>query len=75
MYELNVSGADTVTLPDDKGLIILAASQSQDSSYINLETALYDRIKERKFDFKMSAKEKRAYKRHKIIEKKTPNKS
>lgn len=75
MYELNISGVDSVTLPDDKGLIILAATQSKDSSYIRLETALYDRIKERKFDYKMSAKEKRAYKRHKILEKKTPNKS
>lgn len=75
MYELNIGGVNSVTLPDDKGLIILAASQSKDSTYIMLETALYDRIKERKFDYKMSGKEKRAYKRHKIIEKKTPNKS
>lgn len=75
MYELNVKGAKTVTLPDDNGLVIIAASQSQDSSYIRLNTPLYDRIKERKFDYKMSAKEKRAYKIHKIREKKTPNKS
>lgn len=75
MYELDISGVKSVILPDDKGLIILAASQSKDSSYIKLETALYDRIKERKFDYKMSAKEKRAYKKHKILEKKTPNKS
>ncbi len=75
MYELNVSGAETLTLPDDNGLVIIAASQSQDDSYIKLNTPLYDRIKERKFDYKMSSKEKRAYKRHKILEKKTPNKS
>ncbi len=75
MYEINVSGSNTVTLPDDNGLIILAASQSDDKSYIRLNSALYDRIKERKFTYKMSAKEKRAYRRHKILEKKTPNKS
>lgn len=75
MYELNISGANTVTLPEDNGLIIIAASQTKDGSYIKLYSALYDRIKERKFDYKMSAKEKRAYRRHKIMEKKTPNKS
>ena len=75
MYEINIDGADSVVLPDDNGLIIIAASQTQDADATVLQTALYDRIKERKFDYKMSAKEKRAYRKHKRREKKTPNKS
>lgn len=75
MYEFNVSAVDSITLPDDNGLIIIAASQLKDNSYIKMNTALYDRIKERKFNFKMSAKEKRAYKKRKVLEKKTPNKT
>lgn len=75
MYEINTDGADTLTLPDDNGLIILAASQSDDGSFVKLATPLYDRIKERTFDYKMSFKERQAYRKHKILEKKTPNKS
>lgn len=75
MYEINTADADSITLPDDNGLIILAASQVNDSFYIKMNSALYDRIKTRKFDYKMSGKEKRAYKKHRIMEKKPHNKS
>ncbi len=75
MYEINTKGAETVTLPDDNGLIILAAAQSNDGSFVKLATPLYDRIKTRKFDFEMTFWEKQNYRKHKILEKKTPNKS
>ena len=75
MYELNLGDADTVVLPKDKDLIILAATQSRDGSFIKLETPLYDRAEERKFDYKMSFGEKLSYKFNKRISKKTPNKS
>lgn len=75
MYELNLGDAETVTLPKDKDLIILAATQSRDGSFIKLETALYDRIKERKFDYKMSFIEKLNYKYNMTISKKPHNKS
>ena len=75
MYEFNTANADSITLPDDNGLIILAAAQSNDGSFVKLATPLYDRIKERNFDYKMSFKERQSYRKHKILEKKTPNKT
>ncbi len=75
MYELNIGDADTITLPNDSDLLILAAAQSRDGSFIRLETELYDRADGRKFDYKMSLKEKMSYNFNKRISKKTPNKS
>lgn len=75
MYELNVGDADLITLPDDPDLLILAASQSRDGSFIRLETELYDRVKERKFDYKMSVKEKLCHAYNMKISKKPHNKS
>lgn len=75
MYEFNLGEADTITLPKDKDLIILAATQSRDGSFVKLETPLYDRAEGRKFDYKMSFTEKINYKFNKRISKKTPNKS
>ena len=75
MYELNTANADSITLPDDNGLIVIAAAQSKDDSFVALATPLYDVIKERRFDFKMSFREKQEYRRRKILEKKTPNKT
>ncbi len=75
MYELNLGDADTITLPDDPDLLILAASQSRDGSFVKLVTELYDRADGRKFDYKMSPMEKLSYKFNKTISKKTPNKS
>lgn len=75
MYELDIDGAQTVTFPDDNGLIVFAATQTRDSSKIKLATALYDRVSGRTFDYKMSGSEKRRYKKLKRRFKKTPNKS
>ncbi len=75
MYELNISNANEITLPDDSGLIILAASQSTDSNAVKLMTPLYDRVTDRKFDYKMSGKEKRRDALQKKLFKKPTNKS
>lgn len=75
MYELDIDGADTVTFPDDNGLIVFAATQTSDTSDVKLVTPLYDRISGRTFTYKMSAGEKRKYKKLKRKFKKTPNKS
>lgn len=75
MYELDIDSAETVTFPDDNGLIIFAATQTRDSSNIKLATPLYDRISGRKFTYKMTASEKRKHRKLKKRWKKTPNKS
>lgn len=75
MYELDVSEGTTVTLPEDNGLIILSASQSNDENYVKLASALYDRVSGRKFDYTMSSKEKKAHKKQMKKWKRTPNKS
>ena len=75
MYEIDTEGVDTVTLPDDNGLIILAAAQTRDTDKTALQTALYDRVSGRKFDYKMSRKEKRRDRAQKRLFKKPHNKS
>ncbi|MGN1417732.1 MAG: glycoside hydrolase family 38 C-terminal domain-containing protein [Acutalibacteraceae bacterium] len=75
MYEINTEGVDEITLPDDSGLLILAASQVTDNRDVKLLTDLYDRIEKRPFDYKMSRKEKRRCKRHKRISKRPANKT
>ena len=75
MYELNLGDAETVTLPKDKDLLILAATQSRDGSFIKLQTELYDRIEGRQFDYKMTVKEKIAHEYNKLRSKKPHNKS
>ena len=63
MYEINTENIDEITLPDDNGLLILAATEVYDSRDSRLNTPLYDRISKRTFDYKMSRKEKRNYKK------------
>ncbi|MBR5438436.1 MAG: hypothetical protein IKV21_05905, partial [Clostridia bacterium] len=75
MYEIDVPNGSVVTLPEDNGLIILAAAQCSDTAYAKLETALYDRVSGRKFDYKMSRKEKKNHKKQMKKWKKTTNKS
>ncbi len=75
MYEIDIDGADSVTFPDDNGLIVLAAAQTRDATDTKLFTPLYDRISGRKFDFKMSGKEKRFINKQKRKFKKPHNKS
>ena len=75
MYEVPVGETGVITLPDDNGLIILAATQTQEETTTNLQSALFDRVSDRVFDYKMSAKEKRHHRKMKKKWKKTPNKS
>ncbi len=75
MYEINTNGINTITLPDDNGLLILAASETRDSNAVKLMTPLYDRVEGRKFNFTMTAKEKRRDKAQKKRFKKPHNKS
>ena len=75
MYEIPVGESGVITLPDDSGLMIIAATQTQEDTTTSLYTALYDRVEGREFTYKMSAKEKRHHKKMKRKWKKTPNKS
>ena len=75
MYEIDTAGVSKVTLPDDNGLIILAAAETRDTESAVLETPLYDRVSGRKYDYKMTRKEKRRDRTQKRIFKKPHNKS
>ena len=75
MYEINTERFDEITLPSDNGLIILAASQSFDEHLVRLNTALYDRVENRTFDFKLKGKAKRKHKKRLRRSKKKPNQS
>ena len=75
MYEIPVGETGVITLPEDSGLMILAATQTQDETTTALQTALYDRVEGRQFTYKMSSKEKRHHKKMKRKWKKTPNQS
>lgn len=75
MYEINTENADEITLPDDNGLLIIAATESFENKVARLNSALYDRISKRPFDYRMSGKEKRTVKKMKRRSKKPHNKS
>ncbi len=75
MYEIDTSKGSVVTLPDDNGLIILSAAQTNDGKEAKLATALYDRVSGRKFDYTMSRREKKNHKKQLKKWKRTPNKS
>ena len=75
MYELNLGDAETVTLPKDSDLLILAAAQSRDGSFIKLQTELYDRAEGREFTYTMTAKEKLVHNYNKAKSRKPHNKS
>ena len=64
MYEINTERFDEITLPSGNGLVILAASQSFDEHLVRLNTALYDRVENRTFNYKLKGREKRFHKRH-----------
>ncbi|MBE6775124.1 MAG: hypothetical protein E7543_02930 [Ruminococcaceae bacterium] len=58
-YEIDTKGASALTLPKDKDLFILSATQLSSQTECKCATELYDRVKERKFAFKIkSLKEK-----------------
>lgn len=47
MYEFNLNGTRSITLPKDNGLVILAASSIDDQDFVKLRTDLYDRVENR----------------------------
>ena len=75
MYEINIDGVDEITLPDDNGLIILAATEVFDNRDVRLASQTYDRVAKRPFTYKMSSAEKSQYKKLKRKAKKERNKS
>lgn len=58
--ELETEG-DTITLPVDRDILILAITADIDDNTCTLATELYDNIKGRFFDYKMSVREKLTY--------------
>lgn len=58
--EFEVEG-DTITLPVDRDILILAITADSDEKCCTLATELYDNIKGRYFDYKMSVREKLTY--------------
>ena len=58
--EIDADG-DTITLPVDRDILILAITANTDDNTCTLATELYDNIKGRYFDYKMNAREKLAY--------------
>lgn len=75
MYEINTENVNEITLPDDNGLLILAATEVYENNVVRLNSQLYDRISKRPFDYKMSRKEKKNVKKLKKKSKKPHNKS
>ncbi len=60
--EIDLHGATEVTLPKDKDIVILAATQVK-GALGGLATPLCEEVEERKFKFKMNRKEKKQYKK------------
>lgn len=60
--EIPLNGATEVTLPKDKNIVILAATQVK-GALAALATPLCEEVEERKFTFKMTHKEKKQYKK------------
>ena len=60
--EIDVDGVAEITLPKDKDIVVVAAIQVADSTS-TLATTLCDKVEERKFNFKMTHKEKKQYKK------------
>lgn len=56
-----IGSADTLALPMDRNIIVLAATADSESNTCALSCELYDKIKGRRFDYKMNAREKAAY--------------
>lgn len=75
MYELSIRDAKQVTLPDDNGLMILAATQVTDARDAALTKPLLEPMEKRPFTFKMTAKQKRRHNKMMRKYRKTPNKS
>lgn len=52
-YEIETSGAASITLPEDKALFILSATQVKESAECRCATELYDTVRPRDFTFKL----------------------
>ncbi len=52
-YEIDTNGAKSFTLPKDKNLMIIAATQVKRKSECKCTTPLYDTVEPRKFDYKI----------------------
>lgn len=52
-YEIDTNGAESVTLPCDKNLFILAATQVRENCECKCVTPLYDTVEPRKFKFRL----------------------
>ncbi len=73
MYEINTKNVDEITLPDDNGLLIIAATQVYENRYVRLCNDLYDTVSERPYNYKMSFTEYKEYKKLKKKSKRPPN--
>lgn len=65
-YEIETNGASSITLPADKSLFILSATQVNESNECRCATPLYDTVKPREFTFKLKTLESklnRAYRK------------
>ena len=62
LIEIDLNGATEITLPKDKDIVILSASEVSET-LSGLATPLCEEVKERKFKFKMTHKEKKQYKK------------
>ena len=60
--EIDLNGETEITLPKDKDIVILSATEIN-GALGNLVTPLCEQVPERKFTFKMTAKEKKQYKK------------
>lgn len=60
--EIDLNGETEITLPKDKDIVILSATEINDTLG-GLATPLCEEVKERKFKFKMTHKEKKQYKK------------
>lgn len=52
-YEIDTNGASELTLPSDKNLLILAATQIKSDFDCKCATELYDTVEPRKFDYRI----------------------
>ena len=62
LIEIDMNGETEITLPKDKDIVILSATEISGNTG-SLVTPLCEEVKERKFRFKMTRKEKKQYKK------------
>ncbi len=75
MYEINTENVDEITLPEDSGLLIIAATSIFENRQVRLCTELIDKVEKRPYDYSMTKSEYKEYKKLKKKSTKTPNKS